>query len=263
MYYYSTVRIKADIHVAAVPQFPGVRCQQREVEGGKFSFRNSSSLGSDLHFPLRVTGSRWARLTDTLLWKKKRKNTLLDFTHLTFDTVNTQVKVKELEITVNLSVFSVFTHIIAVFFLFFSDSKVTTDSSPANCYVMDLRGGGERERGREREWERGRLLHSLSILLFSCQLQHACLPLCYFVASCLNTRFTLVSSICLRPDSSVSSFTWRTQVLYGLPRSFVFIPAESFYLFKQSLKKKQQKKKRETLRKISARSARGCFVCHV
>uniref|UniRef100_G3Q8R4 Uncharacterized protein n=2 Tax=Gasterosteus aculeatus TaxID=69293 RepID=G3Q8R4_GASAC len=43
-------------------------------------------------------------------------------------------------------------------------SKVTTDLSAANCYVMDLGSGvGDRERERERgrEIERGRLLHHL------------------------------------------------------------------------------------------------------
>ncbi|XP_042367690.1 proline-, glutamic acid- and leucine-rich protein 1-like [Plectropomus leopardus] len=73
---------------------------------------------------------------------------------------------------------------------------------------MDL-GGGVGESERDGEGERERLLHSLSILLVLCQLQHACLPICCCVASCLNARLALISGF--SSSSSLSAATERTQ----------------------------------------------------
>lgn len=68
---------------------------------------------------------------------------------------------------------------------------------------MDLgRGLGE---WREGEREGGGLLYSLSFLLFLCQLQHACPPICCFLASCLNASPTLISSIWFSSSDSFSA----------------------------------------------------------
>lgn len=69
---------------------------------------------------------------------------------------------------------------------------------------MDLgRGLGEWREG-EREGERERLLYSLS-LLFLCQLQHACPPICCFLASRLNASPTLISGIWFSSSDSFSA----------------------------------------------------------
>ncbi|KAM8908181.1 uncharacterized protein AB9W97_005671 isoform 2-T2 [Spinachia spinachia] len=82
---------------------------------------------------------------------------------------------------------------------------------------MDLGSGvGDGERGRGREIEGGRRLHSLSILLLQCRRQRAFLPVCCSAAPCLNVRLALISSVCSSPGSSFGSTAKRTQPAFIL-----------------------------------------------
>lgn len=115
----------------------------------------------------------------------------------------------------------------------FTVKSLLTPLQPALMWwIWEVGWLREREKKRERARQGGRgrerLLHSLPTLLLLCQLQHACLPICWFVNLCLNAHHTLISHLAAHREDTgmLGSFSLSLSRFFKLAENKSWTPLQ-------------------------------------